>query len=271
MRELTIEETKKIELDVLLYIDKICKKHDIKYFLAYGTLIGAVRHKGFIPWDDDIDIQMTRPEYERFISVFEEESKGTKYRLILPDSEESHHSLVKIIDTTTVKTEPDYVYSGGGLGVDVDVFVIDGTPSDDKEYVRFYKKLSKIYLRHIYSLSFYGRGLKNFLKKVRKFLYVGFHKPEYFIKKAEALHAKYPYEKCDMVGSIVSYYNGIKNRVKKEWFECPYVEVDFEGYKFPAPGDYDKILTAIFGDYMTPPPADKQVAHHVTKVYVKGE
>ena len=100
MRKLSIEEAKQSELDILAFIDSFCKKNNIDYFINYGTLIGAIRHKGFIPWDDDIDISMTRENYERFIQLFKREQ--SKYKILTLETDERYYNnFIKVVDSTT--------------------------------------------------------------------------------------------------------------------------------------------------------------------------
>ena len=97
MRRLSIEEAKQSELDILAFIDSFCKKNNIDYFINYGTLIGAIRHKGFIPWDDDIDISMTRENYERFIQLFKREQ--SKYKILTLNTDERYYNnFIKGVD-----------------------------------------------------------------------------------------------------------------------------------------------------------------------------
>lgn len=268
MKEMTMEQLKKVELDALLHFADFCDKHGLKYFLAYGTLIGAVRHKGFIPWDDDIDTQMPRPDYEKLIRIFNAENADTPYRLIEPGSKQAKHTFVKIIDTRTVKTEPGYDYENGALGVDLDVFPIDGTPENDAAYAAWYQKLKTTYRRYRFMKMRFDGGLvwrlKLFLHKFPG-VFVG---ADGYFKKAEKLHAEYPYEQSRYVASIAADCNGIGNRSKKENFEG-FTLVEFEGYTFKAPVGYDEVLSNLFGDYMQLPPEEKRVTHHTNKVYFK--
>ena len=97
MKQLTIEDAKQIELEILDYIDTLCKKHNINYIINYGTLIGAVRHEGFIPWDDDIDLSMPREDYQRFINIFQKEK--SKYKLLSLETDKNYfNNFVKQYD-----------------------------------------------------------------------------------------------------------------------------------------------------------------------------
>ena len=123
MRRLSIEEAKQIELDILAFIDSFCKQHGIDYFINYGTLIGAIRHKGFIPWDDDIDLSMTRENYERFIQLFTQEQ--SKYKILALETDERYYNnFIKVVDSTTkiVDTRNTKTYDSG---IFIDIFPMD--------------------------------------------------------------------------------------------------------------------------------------------------
>ena len=263
MRQMTFEESKKVELDILKEVAAFCDRKGLRYFLAYGTLLGAVRHKGFIPWDDDVDIFMPREDYNALIESFNKESEG-RYRLIAPFDPIARHSFAKVMDTKTVKVENRVDYSKGNLGVDLDVFPLDGQPEDEGEYRKWYQELQRIYEAHSF---FVLQSPKTFKGKVRcyitKLLY---RSKENTLKKAEKLHALYPYDKCDMIGSVDSRYNPIKTRYPKAWFSAA-VSGEYEDGSFALPIEYDKVLTATYGDYMTPPPKEKQVPPHTNRSY----
>ena len=150
MKPMSFEETKQVELEILTNVAEFCDKHEIQYFLAYGTLIGAVRHKGFIPWDDDIDIWMPRADYNRFLKIYNKENSDSQYKVISPYDKISRHTFVKVVDTRTVKIESGIDYSNGYLGIDVDIFPLDGQPDNDKDYFKWYNKLQKYYKLYPY-------------------------------------------------------------------------------------------------------------------------
>lgn len=133
MRNISFEEMKKVELEILSFFADFCETHNLRYFLAYGTLIGAIRHKGFIPWDDDVDIQMPREDYDILISLFNI-GNDSPYRLISPLEKQSCYTIVKIIDTRTIKIENGI--KNDPLGIDIDIFPLDGIPSVDKAYIK---------------------------------------------------------------------------------------------------------------------------------------
>ena len=270
MTPISLEETKKLELDILSYFADFCEQHNLQYFLAYGTLIGAIRHKGFIPWDDDVDIQMPREDCNRLMATFNQ-NNTSPYRLIAPLEKESYYTIVKIIDTRTIKVEEGV--KAKALGVDIDIFALDGAPSDDKEYEEWYHKLIACYQQHLaLHQSTDNLGLKAkvklLLQKMQILLSYGSFNKAKVLRKAQKLHALYPYVDCEMAGSIECCFNGIKNRVPKKCFE-DYVRVSFEHLSLRVPIGYDEILTRIYGDYMEVPPEGKRVTHHENTVYWK--
>ena len=266
MRELSVQETKEIELAILLQVDKFCKANNLQYFLAYGTLIGAVRHNGFIPWDDDIDIVMSRDDYNWMIHNYNKMNPNGRYRLISPFMPESKHSFVKIIDTYTVKTEPDMDYKHGNLGVDIDIFPLDGQPDDDEVFEKWYSQLMKIYKYYGLCLLKAEGSLKRRIGVPLIRIMTGGRKN--LLRRAAKLHNKYPYKESRYVGSIECLYVYRGDRHEKNCVERS-VEADFEGYKFPIPAGYDKILTNIYGNYMQLPPEEKRITHHSNRTYLK--
>lgn len=263
-----MNEIKRIELDILLHFDNFCKENGLRYFLAYGTLIGAVRHKGFIPWDDDIDIQMPRSDYNWLINNYNKLNSNVRYRVISPIEDDSPYSFVKFVDNNTVKVEMGIDYTKGEMGIDLDIFPLDGEPEDEDEYDKWFNKLHKIYTLHSHCSKNTQLSLKRkILVPIIRFL-CGDKKK--LIKKALDLHAKYPYEKSKYISVIESDFNRKRKRFEKEWF-AESIEVEFEGYKLQAPCGYDNILRKIYGDYMKVPPVEYQIPCHNCKTYLKFE
>ena len=265
MREISLEESKKIELDILLDIAKFCEEHGLRYYLAYGTLIGAIRHKGFIPWDDDIDINMPRADYNEFLRTYNQE--GKIYRVIDPRDKNARHPFAKVIDTRTVKIEPMIEYNEP-LGIDVDIFPLDGMPENDDQYNRWYDRLYKLYKKHTYCILTPNSKSwwQNLKLRIRK---IGVPKnKDVILDKTEALHKPYPYEKSTYIGAIACQWSWRGDRTKKDAYESA-VDVDFEGLRFKAPVGYDTVLRNIYGDYMQLPPEEKRVTHHTNNTYWK--
>ncbi|MBO7187803.1 MAG: LicD family protein [Clostridia bacterium] len=267
MKPISFEETKKIEFDILVGLTDFCDKHNLNYYLAYGSLIGAVRHNGFIPWDDDIDIIMPRPDYEKLIEIFNKENENSSYRLIAPTDKNSRHSIVKVIDTKTVKIEKGVNYKNGHLGIDVDVFPLDGAPENEQEYNEWYDKLMLIYKKFVYgNLSFKSASFRTKLGIIlRKIIWPS---PKKCLKLAKKLHEQYPYDNSKFVAVVESAFNGRGNRVEKSCYD-EFTLLNFEGKSFKAPKEYDKVLTNLYGDYMKLPPKEKQVTHHLNNTFYK--
>lgn len=262
MKEITdLEELKKIELNIMKKIHKFCIEHDIKYCLSCGTLIGAVRHKGFIPWDDDIDIIMSRPEYEKFIAIFPKYQEELGLELVNHQTPTRYMRLLsKVIDTTTVLYETEY-RTDDPIGVFVDIWPLDGMPKGKiksciyQYYSLFWKKL--LLATSMKTSNEYGIGKNLTITMAHIF------EPEKVMKKLEKISRKYDFQHSDYVKSYMGMviYN-------KEDFE-KLILADFETEKFYIPKNYDRILKMAYGDYMKYPPKEQQIPHHVMDVYYR--
>ncbi len=266
MRELSLEENKQYQLGILKSVAKFCDENGLRYYLAYGTLIGAVRHAGFIPWDDDIDLQMPRPDYDKFIATYQDEG----YKVIDPCSAGARHSMVKVIDTRTVKIEKAVKYENGQrLGIDIDIFPLDGQPESEEMYEKYYKQKHRLLRKFAFLVSDIKQyALKTKIARGLPYMLAHLTTKNRIWKKLRKINAQYAYEHSKYIGATDSLHNSIKNRNLREWYD-EVIELNFEGCKFKAPVGYDEILTKMYGDYMTLPPADKQVTHHSNKTYLK--
>lgn len=267
MRKLDAEEVKKIQIEILDYVDDFCRKNDMNYWLDSGSLIGAVRHKGFIPWDDDIDIGMLRPDYEKFLKVFNK--NNSKYKVSSVEIDENcAFPYGKIFDTATVLYEPDERGIKSSIGVDL--FIYDNAPDDDKIVEKMYKKRDRYNkCRFIQNYKFYRDAsikhiAKNIIVGLKKIFLLPFPK-KYFVKKVAENSKRYANVETIRVGNFTALS---KFACPKECFDS-FTEVEFEGKTYKAPINYDMWLTYYYGDYMKLPPIEKQVSHHEFVAYIE--
>lgn len=260
---LTSEQTmklKKIELDILKNFILVCKQLNLKYYIIAGTLIGAVRHKGFIPWDDDIDVAMPRKDYEKFINEGQALLPKNLFIQTNKTDPEFAFNMAKIRDSNTTFLEESSQNCYINSGVFLDIFVLDNFPNSklkqkwilfkDKVYliaigrVFFRKKISKsLKIKQIISRLFFKSPYKALIKR------------ENFIKS---------FAKEGLVHNFSSNYHE-KEIVPWKWYGDG-VLIEFEGLKVNAPTEYNLLLKHIYGDYMKLPPEEKRVSHHAIDV-----
>ncbi len=267
MQKIGLEERKKLQLEILYNVHNFCLRNGITYFLSSGTLIGAIRHKGYIPWDDDIDIAMPRKDYDRFFQLY-----GTDiYTAMNLDKDEDWPYMGggKVYDTRTTLTE-EYLtqYNYKGLGVHIDVFPIDGLPNR-KLARRLFRHEILVWRRLIACKIFPHPKDEHLLKHLcRKTISLLF-KPipvRIFFRKLNKLMRRYDWDKSSMASNL----SNMSRRIPcdKSCFTSTQ-EHEFEGHLFHIPCGYDTWLRLIFGDYMKLPPLSEQVPHHDVDAYWK--
>lgn len=259
MKQLSSKEIKKIELKILLNFNEFCRENNLRYYLAGGTLLGAIRHKGFIPWDDDIDVCMPRPDYERFIRSYSQAQSC--YELKSNYLKNFSAPFTKVIDIRT-KVLSQFNESGVDTNLWIDIFPVDGLPENLTEVQNIYDKCN--FYRTVLNLSSakLGEG-KTAFRKYSKYLLkplAQIYGKKRCIDKIERIASRYPYETSKYVGAITWGLYGVGERMLKSEFEKE-VEVEFEGHKFPAFSCWDSYLKGLYGDYMQLPPVEKRKTH----------
>lgn len=259
--ELSQEEAKEIQLGILKKVHDFCVRHGMRYSLGGGTLLGAVRHKGYIPWDDDIDIMLPRPDYERLIREFHDDN------LVVQDLYTDKHYyllLSKIYDKRTTFTQNGY-----RGGVFIDVFPIDGLPEESKaiEFLNKQNKIKKQIWRATKTYQFGDNKLLGVIKYVLRQVVYCFPNRKKLIQEYEALYSQYDFDTSAFAGAITGPY-GMKEFMDASVFK-EYISLPFEKYDFHCIKAYDAYLTKHYGDYMQLPPKEQQVPHHIEHIYWK--
>lgn len=268
MREIELKEMQQIELAIFKEFVKICKKHDLRYYMDGGTLLGACWFKGFIPWDDDIDLKMPRPDYERFLQLQDELPEHLT--IDKPEKGKCDYVFSKLIDNRTLLIEEKNGVEKQ-TGVYVDIFPMDGYPDDRQECESYLRIMQKMNLMFHASLEDFKtmRKSKRIKSKIKGNLYYWIQKIDKdfrwkLYQKMESTAKKYDFDKCAFVGMTVE-GNPVKERFDRKWLDET-VMLPFEDAEFVAPSGYDEHLTIFYGDYMHLP---KILPDHYHKVYWK--
>lgn len=273
MTELTMREMQQYAFNILKQVATICEEQGFRYTLAYGTLIGAIRHQGFIPWDDDIDIVMPRPDYDKFIAYCKENPRVLEnLKLFNMDTCKDYpYMLTRISDSNTfleVENEKSY-----GIGVFIDLYVLDGA-GNTKDEAKAKMNATKAFPSLIFYSTRNHYSVKNtngLIKKIMKmpaFLIAKIVGKEKLVKILLGKVDKTNYNNCSFVANLLWSTYKQKEILPKSIFE-EYIDVTFEGCTFKAIKDYDGYLRNFYGNYMKLPPLEKRIAHHFFKAYKK--
>ena len=265
MEQIGLKEIRQYQLEIMDEIDAYCKKNNLRYFLVGGTLLGAIRHNGFIPWDDDIDIAMPRDDYEKLVQSFS--SASGKVSVINNKKDKRYywpHSKAVHNDTELVESHNKYK-----IGVFIDIFPLDKVSGTREECIKKTNKVNKykniLTLKHL-KLSRDRSFVKNAVVLCGKAL--NLMSDRCVISKIDKLSQADRYVGaaeywCNFLGAW-----GVKELVESRCFDSVEEHI-FEGRMYSIPSAYDAYLSAIYGDYMTPPPVEKQVSHHSFAAYRK--
>mgnify|MGYP005787414781 CR=1 FL=1 len=261
LKEIQMEEAK-ILRETVIFLEE----HQIKYYLWGGTLLGAIRHKGFIPWDDDIDIAIPRPDYIKLIKILSKNNSIAEYYAICFELKNSDWPYLKVINPNIQldsKSELDkYLW--------IDIFPLDALPDN---YRLFFNKIKRnqnqfiLQRKCLYNIK-YQNKIRCFLQKIWWLFFK--HVPlSFFVKKYQNSASKFDFDSAKYVGSILwGVHPG--NILEKEWLED--YEVEFEGMKMNAFKGYDNYLKNRYGEnYMELPPIEQRVTHSFIARRVKNE
>lgn len=262
---LTLQQMKDIELDMVKYLHQVCASNGINFFLVGGTLLGAVRHKGFIPWDDDIDVAMPRKDFYKLAQIMEKDD--SPYRIEFYTNTPNYgYSFPKMVDTRTTLVDEKMGYGKEITGVFVDIFLFDGVGNSPEEAQGYFRRM-RILKRMIFLAK------RNFrmesIAKTAVFALpwlicraIGANRlNRIFNEWAE----KKDYDACKYVACLSGRYEK-KEVFPREVFETT-VELPFEDAQLPAPVRYDAYLGQIYGDYMTPPPPGARESNHTVQAW----
>lgn len=262
MKELT-EQLKQIQLNILDEFIRICDEQHFRYFALGGTALGSVRHGGFIPWDDDIDVGLSREDFEAFLDVAQAELPSGMFLQTFKADENYPHCFAKIRVSNTTFIEKTLSNIDINHGVYMDVFPLDGYPGGVAKRLAFHvrERILKIAVAGCYLLDeSQDSWAKKMVKKtIRKCIPY-----KSAVRKLDELYQKYPYHNSKVIGNYGGAW-GAKEIMPKAVFGNG-VTGTFEGRSIRLPEKTDEYLTRLYGDYMTPPPPEKRIAHHYCTV-----
>jgi lipopolysaccharide cholinephosphotransferase len=271
MQNSIVKRIQQSQFEILLEIDNICRNNDIPYQLFGGTLLGAVRHKGFIPWDDDIDIAMTREDYDKFLKIASNEINSKYFIQNFLTDKYTYFAFTKIRIKNTTFIEKATQKSKMNQGIFLDIFPLDNVINSDIEIKKHTRRINWLFYQKkikTMELSLQGNSVFKKLVKIIAFLIIYptilFKTQEKIIRQIDKACRIHSSKNTNYLGHLT---NGVgKNRyknflyTKKDFYDN--TNLEFNARLFPAPINYDNILKQIYGKYMLLPPEEKRVGSH---------
>ena len=263
-RKIELEEMKRIQLEILDEVDQFCRAQGLRYSLCGGTLLGAVRHKGYIPWDDDIDIMMPRDDYEQFIRSYKSDKNIVIDLREVPTTVEL---CVKVSRKGTLMT--DKLLGRSLWGINIDIFPIDGIPADyqalSDEILHLRNRLGQIC--PFYKVVHTGKILWFIKYCIKRIIY--FY-PGSFLSLKERINqlaSQYNLDAMPLGAAVFGSY-GKREVIPSDTF-IHFTDICFEGKNYMAIQDYHTYLHALYGEYMKLPPEKDRVSHHLYEVFME--
>lgn len=272
-KELEMKEIQHISLEILDIIVELCEKLNLRYFLFYGTLIGAVRHKGYIPWDDDLDIMMPRKDHDILMEYLRQHIFDYKNIEVFnyEINKDYPYMITRISDNRykiIMENEEDY-----GMGVFIDIYPFDGLGNTKEEALKYGTKgdiLSSLCYqatRKRYAIETTSSTLRKFLK-FPIFFFSKLCGKDIFQNRLQKLARVKSYDESEYVGCVVWLSGGEKDIFPRKWFD-DYEMMKFGEKVYRVPKEYNNVLRHIYGDYMKLPPVEDRVGHHNYKVVIR--
>ena len=263
-RKIELEEMKRIQLEILDDVDRFCRAQGLRYSLCGGTLLGAVRHKGYIPWDDDIDIMMPRDDYEQFIRSYKSDKNIVIDLREVPTTVEL---CVKVSRKGTLMT--DKLLGRSLWGINIDIFPIDGIPADYQalldEILHLRNRLGQIC--PFYKVVHTDKILWFIKYCIKRIIY--FY-PGSFLSLKERINrlaSQYNLDAMPLGAAVFGSY-GKREVIPSDTF-MHFTDICFEGKNYMAIQDYHTYLHALYGEYMKLPPEKDRVSHHLYEVFME--
>lgn len=268
MKQAGFDEIRSIQFEILKAVAEFCDANGVQYFLTGGTLLGAVRHQGFIPWDDDIDIAMPRPDYNRFLTL-SQGRLGSRYDVSVLENNPAHSRLfMRVMDNRTLYVHK-YYRRKYRTGLGIDVFPMDGVPERKEECEAYFREIRKLNRQFALAQSAPFKST-NFVRAVFKTAamipasVMGRERP---YRKIMRLVSEYPYEASRRVGITTGVY--FEKEILEKADIYPAADLPFEGHMFHVPACYEMYLTQLYGDYRKLPGVEDQKPKHAFSVYWK--
>lgn len=264
MKKCSFKEEKEILNGILKYFDYLCTKYNLNYSLYAGTLLGAARHNGFIPWDDDLDVIMPLDDYNNFLKIPEINNHNNKYVLHYRTTEKMndekyYYPFAKLEDSNTVSIYRKTFDKGGAF---IDIFPIGGLPNTKAQRETYYSQIVKLHN----SISNVASKFRNPYWKLYGFLHRRYYSS--YRDKLIELQNQINFEESIYVGQTVWLGDGEKRIFPRKWFDS-YSLLTFEGKNYKVISNYQECLELAYGDWKRLPPKTQQVPHHNYDLYVK--
>lgn len=275
-KPMEMKDIQRVSLEILKFVTALCEREGFRYSLMYGTLIGAIRNHGYIPWDDDVDIMMPRPDYELFLQYcYNHKDELGVYEIFNSDTHKDYIYGITRVSDSRYEIVKEEISENCGMGIFIDVYPFDALGNDKDVALSLLAKTRK-YCDIIVDITRVDQSVPESLNIKGKAAYVvkrfadRLRGVPYYINKLNGLRGNYEFDNSEYVGPLVWFFDKPhKVLFKRYWFD-ELIKVPFEDGEFYVLAGYDALLTQVYGKYMDLPPIDKRINQHQYKAYKKN-